>query len=246
MSRYKRHIQFLGLALLAVLAFSAMAAAGAQAAPRWKVATKFLESGQTKPLEGKATESSLLAVPGLGLTLECKKNTFTSTAVGSAAGSPGTAKATSVTYTECSVKGTTKCTVNSVGQAGGTVKTNALKGELAWLASTGEAAGIRLTPEVGTVFVEIEITGPECPVAQEEALPVKGSVIGEIKPVATEVTEGEIVFPSPSISRYWTGGASRTEHTGVGLTFGGQVATYTGKEVNVKTNGGEAGGVFEG
>jgi hypothetical protein len=240
----KRSIKMLGLALVAALAFSAVAAGAAQAnTPRWKVNGAYLGSGVKKAFTVTSGKSTLSA-PNLGLTIVCTSDKGSGSIIGSEAGSPGLDEG-SVTYEGCSVEKAAECQVHSPGAPVGTIKTVALKSELVWLTELGNEAGVRLFPASGTTFVEIAVE--ECAAEQTEPLPVTGEVVGKVLPVATEVETGELVFPSPAITTYWTGDKpSRTKHTlSNSLHFGGQPATYVSTEKVTLTEAGSKYGVFE-
>ncbi|MBS1845088.1 MAG: hypothetical protein JST53_11780 [Actinobacteria bacterium] len=178
-----------------MLAFSAIAAgsAFANSAPRWKVNEAFLGNGVEESIEAVSSTETLLRVPkvvGLNLKNASGNCTLTGKIVGSAAENPGTGKGGVYTCSGVSVEEAPVCTVNGTG----TITTKALKGTLVWLASTGQKAGFKFTPETGTEFAKFEITGAECSVAGTYT--VSGEVIAELLPEATNVIEGEVKLPA--------------------------------------------------
>jgi len=88
-----------------------------------------------------------------------------------------------------------ECEVNSTSPLGAKeeIITKTLKGSLGVVAKAEAVSerGLLLTPASGTVFVTIK-GSPEC--LPQETTEIKGSLIGEIKPVKTLKLKGELVF----------------------------------------------------
>lgn len=112
---------------------------------------------------------------------------------------PNRVKAVKIGFYGCLGKGFRggECRVNSRGAAAETVFTVALRGELVEVAATEAASGrgLRLVPETGRVFFELE--GTCLPVSPT---PVEGAVIGEIAPVKEE---------REKLTLNWAGSAGR-------------------------------------
>jgi hypothetical protein len=91
-----------------------------------------------------------------------------------------------------------ECEVNSTSPLGGKeeIITKTLKGSLGVVAKAEAASerGLLLTPASGVVFVTTK-GSVEC--LPQETDEIKGSVIGEIKPVKTLKLKGELAFKSP-------------------------------------------------
>jgi hypothetical protein len=247
MCSVKRDIQNFGLALVAVLAFGAVAAGAAQAdsAPHWTTGGKGepLPAGATRNFVATSTTKAFLRAPNLGLTLEnpVGKCSATGKIEGSGAGLPGKNKEVTLTCHEVTVVEGAKCSVHSPGQPNGTVVTNELKSTNVWLNKEGGAAGDLLTPGTGTEFVSIIIEG--CALA--ETYPVTGEIIGQLLPVEKEVEEGEIVFPEPPILSWWNNKEPR-EAVGISrLAVKKSPATFEAK-FNLHLEPKELVGVFAG
>jgi hypothetical protein len=203
------------LSLLAVFAFSAVAAAAAQARPAWTVHGAELKAGEKANVLSENASNELdgfipkqLTVPATGLIIVCGRETDTGELIG---GATGTVAKVVVKYTGCEVystKGEEKhevsrppfnpteklsaCSVKGEGEAIGTITTKALKGTLAYWPGTGKAEVVNtFEPEAGS-FVTIEVTGTSCAVKTTAA--VTGSVIGLVETPYEEKLVNPLVF----------------------------------------------------
>jgi hypothetical protein len=225
----------LGLALVAVLAMSTVAAASASAAgPIWKVEGKSLSG--SKAIKSKSTGNFVMKVTVSGfidITLTCTKEQDTGTIDG---GEPGTDTAI-IEYTGCSEGG--YCTPAEP------IKTE-VNTELVYLLSGGKKYIADLfTPKSGTVFVAFKCGG----ITQE----VAGEVVGELlnsskskieKGNATEETEaakGFVKFTGASSEEYEN---SKGEVKKAELDWEGNPSTLQGEDEVVLTSG-EWYGAFE-
>jgi hypothetical protein len=232
-----KRIRIVGLALVAVLAMSAIASASASAAgPIWKVEGLKLEAGKSKTVKSKSTGNFLLKGKAFGfvnITITCTKESDTGTIVG---GEPGTDTAI-IEYTGCSAGGL--CTVTEP------IKTEA-NTELVYLLSGGKKYLADLfTPKSGTVFVSIK-----CGSITAE---VTGNIVGELlnstkskieKGNATEETEaakGFVNFTGANSESYEN---SKGETKTAELKLEGNPSTLTGEDEVVLTTG-EFYGAFE-
>lgn len=232
-----RKIKVVGLALVAVMAFSAIAAsAQAAPAPRWKVAGAFLANGATKNYEGKLTGTALLEVPGL-LTLESTSCTASGKIVGSAAETSGKGKESVLKCSGIKVKEAPACEVANV-------ETNKMKGELGWMNESGGENIATFEPEVGTEFTTVSIS--EC--ALEGEYTVTGATLGTLTPAETEVEEGTLAIggaDTTTTEHWFTPGSPRPTMSSPALVFGGRPAKFTGSfDVNLTPK--EKVGVFAG
>jgi hypothetical protein len=171
----------LALALAAVFAGSALGAG----APRWKVGGSFLGAEASRNVEVVTTTETLARAPaisGFNLKSPAGKCTLKGKIVGSLAGNPGTLREGTLTCTNFEVEETFGCTV-------GKVASQKVRGTLVWLSATGEEAGLKIAPEVGTETKGFPISGEECPLAG--VFSSTGELIGSLRPVATEVIEWE-------------------------------------------------------
>jgi hypothetical protein len=140
------------------------------------------------------------------ITIEC---TSLHSHINLIGGTPAKDMAT-IEFTGCSVEGktATECHVNSPGQPEGSITTSA-NTEVIYLGTEKEAEkeegklGDLFTPESGETFVELVVNGTKCPTFTKGEQEVKGSVIGEIKPVESMGKVGEQIFPTTSIAKGW-------------------------------------------
>jgi hypothetical protein len=181
------------------------------------------------------------------ITIECATLDVSGTSVG---GVPAKAY-TLDSFKSCSVAGRSEseCTVNGLGEASGSI-TVPTTVEVIYLGTEKEAEkeegplGDLLTPETGENFVELEVSGTNCPLFTRGVQEVKGSVIGEITPVNTMSTAGKQIFPSTAIKKgfRWIAKGKVQEVKAALKAFGVietvQIGTADGETVN-----GEEGGV---
>jgi hypothetical protein len=197
--------------LIAMLALSAVSVAAAQAdsAPRWKSGA-FIAAG--KPKAFTATNVGQVRLISGGLTMISSNCTITGQIIGSAAGSPGTAKEAVLTCTGMSVLNSGgKCVVGTPGKAAGELVSEKLNGQLVWLNSTGEASGIKVKAESGSLLGRISISGAECPVGGSHDL--TGELITSVTPVASEAKELTLGLPDPSILTWWSNTEARVKQS---------------------------------
>jgi hypothetical protein len=184
------------LSLLAVFAFSAVAAGAAQAVvPTYS----FSGSGAIKSKSGV----SRLWVTKLGTVIVCTASTDTGKIVAGA----GTNEKVTVTYTGCKLyaaewngsewvvgSALSLCKVNGpLGEPAETIKTSELKSKLAY-APNSKTVVDYFEPEAGPVFVNINIEGTGCLLDKVGGYNVEGSVVGEVTPINTSSKVGTITF----------------------------------------------------
>jgi hypothetical protein len=116
------------------------------------------------------------------------------------------------------------CSVSSPGQAAGTVLTNALKGTLVWLESTGGQAGILIKPSSGTELAKLVFSGSKCALAEVES-PLKKEAIAKLTPVEEEVETATASLPGTPILNWWSNAETRSKETISQLTLGTSSAT---------------------
>jgi hypothetical protein len=253
----KRCIKMLGLALMAMFAFSAVAVGAAQAnAPHFTVNGSTSFGSQT--ITGSSTGVVTLSVPSLGVTLktgavngECTAHGFITS---SATGEPSKNKEVIVTchnleaFTSAGATITT-CTIHSPGQANGTVVTSKMESTLVWTAASGDASvGDLFQVEGNTTtgnFFSLEFTGAECPLAG--SLNTTGGMIATVSAnaITADTTSGSLTFPPTADKEYWTNQTpTRTKDTITGLKFGTNSAVLgavfdlssEGKSVGIEPN----------
>jgi hypothetical protein len=226
------------LALVAVLALSALNAGAASAAeaPRWSVKGAYLGAGATKSFTATSSSEVTLSFGCGGCNVvklaspagECSE---TGEIEGSAAGVPGIKKTTVLTCNKVKVfaegKEQPNCTVRSAGAEIGTIKTNSLKSTLVWLNQTGGAAGDLIEPTSGTSWATIEILGAACGAKSKSNL--TQMAINEILPVEEEADTQQLNLPSAAITNYYNNEASRAKQTITQLKQGSATATLSGK-----------------
>jgi hypothetical protein len=173
-------LRLLGLALIAVLAVSAVAVSAAFAEPEFKPSTKqsFTGTSGAGTLEDSLSE-----------TISCTSDESTGEITGAL-----TAAGIVVTFHGCKGKkgsGGTACTVKSTNTTSpGLIITSTLKGTLG-LVPTSQAAsgvGLLLQPESGSKFVEIEAA------ACASEAPVEGSIAGEVGTTKVLSKTGKLIF----------------------------------------------------
>jgi hypothetical protein len=93
-------------------------------------------------------------------------------------------------FTECKAKGTGECEINSVGASSGQIVTAALKGQLGSVKSSEALSevGLLLEPETTKTFARL--ASSKC----NPETTVTGSVAGQVLPVATAASEGELMY----------------------------------------------------
>ena len=217
----------LGLALVAVLAVGAVMASAALAAanPVWHVngGTTFTEEAYnaTQKSESEAGVKELVAtVSGVKVTIVCKKYTGTGKIIKASSGNIATG-----TFEGC------KANVNGCKLKNGSITVEPSTATLVWEKSSGSEALLKLVPNnAEKKFAEFEFI--ECNFGLGNGkYKVKGEALGEVRPVATEVTTGELIFPGAVITKYWEG-EPRSEHT---VTTALQVENAGGAKGNVET-----------
>jgi len=153
-------LKTIGLALLALFVFSAIAATAAQAeeAPYWSIEGTRLAAGKTFEILGKSTEKQTLTAGAD--KVECEKVEFKSGTVllGSNAGEPGKSDE-GLHYTKCKVAGNgTPCEVTNEE-----VNSEPLQNELAY-AQNKTSLVIEVFPIKGKILAELKFTGSGCSV----------------------------------------------------------------------------------
>jgi hypothetical protein len=176
-----RRISVIGLALAAVFAMSAVAVATASAAPEFL--NKEKKAVVKKHFTGTSGKGELKA-GSIVVTCTADKDT------GEISGTKKVANVV-VTFTGCSAE-KEACKVKSPGAKEGEVKTNVLEGELGEVATSESATGVGLDlkPASGS-FVTLE---GSCILTTS----VTGSVIAEVSPVKSLVTEGKLIYAEAS------------------------------------------------
>ncbi len=186
-----RLIKSICLGLLAAIVLGGIAATSAIAVP------EFLHEGKELVKKGFTVKSATATIFfEVGMTkykITCKSST-------SSGKVKGTTEVEGVVlkFKTCKAKSgeeIQECEVKSTSPLGAKeeIITKTLKGGLGVVAKAEAASerGLLLTPVTGTVFVAIKGSA-EC--LPQETSEVKGSLIGEIKPVKTLKVKGELVF----------------------------------------------------
>jgi hypothetical protein len=231
----KKLIAILGLAAVAVLAFSALAAGTALAKePAWFVCEKGtaadefkthlcgaselepggkwilreLLAGETRPFSDKhkaGTTKKLVGELGaVKVVVECNEEDSEGLLIG---GAPGLDEITEDLFLGCKVIEPTACTI-----AAELTLNVPLLTMLVWKNAVNEEALDLVVPEAQP-FVTLILTGTGCPAALKE-IKVINEVLAEVKPTCEMKEKPELVFPSPPLTKYWTGDpSSRVEHT---------------------------------
>jgi len=188
-----RLTKMIGLCLAAMFAVSGLAASGASAAP------EFLHEGKEVLKKGFTVKSksgaTLIEIAGTKYKIVCSSSTSTGRIKGKSEVEGVVAK-----FKGCKAKESEElheCEVSSTSPLGGKeeIITKTLKGRLGEVASTeaGTERGLLLLPNSGTVYVTIK-SSTEC--LPQETSEVKGSLIGEVKPIKTLKSKGELIYKS--------------------------------------------------
>lgn len=214
------------LALVACMALAAFGANAAQASPgaQWTFGAEGTGPGtvltnETVSVSGGpwTLSSSVLGAPIVIHAEEVECTPGVTCEISGEGSSSGGLTYTGVTVTEPST-----CSANSPGEPVGTITTHPLKDTII-MDPSNEAGPVfdRFEPASGTTFVEIELTGAECPFAGVTA-PVTGSATGEAShPTGFLAKAQELTFGS---SQQATGGGE--------LKLGKAPATLNGTAVN--------------
>jgi hypothetical protein len=167
-----RNVKTLMVALVAVFAFSAVAASAAMATPPEfsKTGVKFTSSGGEAKLKSPAG------------TVKCTSISNSGKITGSKTGE------VVVTFSGC------KITIAGIESAcenvsAGTIETKKLEMELGWVEKATLKVGVALKPKSGT-----ELAKFKCKTSPEMELTIKGSVIGGITPTETETKKFTLAF----------------------------------------------------
>jgi hypothetical protein len=186
-----RLIKSTGLALLAALVLGGIASTSAVAVP------EFLHEGKELVKKGFTVKSTTATIFVELAPIHYKITCKSSTASGKV---KGTTEVEGVVLKFKGCKGREEeelheCEVNSTSPLGAKeeIITKTLKGRLGTVAKTEAASerGLLLQPATGVVFVTIK-GSLEC--LPKEITEVKGSLIGEIKPVKVLKVKGELLF----------------------------------------------------
>jgi hypothetical protein len=222
-----------GFTALVVTTCTAIAATGASAAgPLWLTAAKGLLNSEAATASATA-DNGAFKLKTVMITIECTSLHSPMTLIG---GMPAKNSWT-IYFTGCSVAGKTEteCHVNSPGEPVGSLTTSA-NAEVVYIGNHKEAEkeegklGERFTPATGDTLLEVVVNGTKCPMFTKGEQELKGSMIGEISPVATMATSGELSFPAPLVAKgyRWVGKGNVVEVTASLSMFGIIKAEQTG------------------
>jgi len=220
-----------GLALIAVLAFSAIASASASASQ-----PKAEPEGGTFPVTftGASTTGGTLE------TLAKRLVTCTSDTSKGSINSATTVTGVKVIFKGCSASGPfgIKLPCKTAGKGSEEIETVALKGTLFYLKAGTNETGVLLQPESGTTFASF-LCGPTLGV--EETLTVSGSVVGVLTTVNVPSKTFTLKFTQTtgmqSPAEYLNASCVKTpahlETAGVGKGFGSE--TWAAEESGIGT-----------
>ena len=179
-----RRIHVIGLAVAAVLALSAVSASAASAHEFTK--------GVGSTVTGVSGVSVLKAST---ITITCKTGSIAEGSVSSAT----TVSISSIVFSECTVKkGTCEKPIGDIHSA-------AITGTLVASAESKTGVALLLAPTTGKVFAEVEKT--ECNPASK----VEGTIAGEVTPINTASTTGDVVFSIPNIAEVEKAGGEKVK-----------------------------------
>lgn len=200
----RRRMRRLGLALVAVLAFGAVAASGAQALT-WQFQKGMSVLGETQTVAGTAEPFTITSkLLGSPVAVTCSNGTTSGTITPNGQGS------STISFNSCKVSEPHNCSL----AAPLTLHANLE------LAQVGGVMFQKYTQEGTNSFGTLEFAGALCPLAEDSA-ELRGSFAGrELSSLAAE----------PSVNRGLTFTKSEPWPE-VALKFGGAAATLTGGEV---------------
>jgi hypothetical protein len=231
------------LACLAIVAGVAPALAGSTGNPQWEVGGSILKSGETKEIAITAsgaqklkTSEFIVACSGVGLESG-------SHITGGVGATPG-GGSEQIVYSGCVMeKATTEeaisgCLVNSTGSASGTVKSEHLAVKLAYTtpsAAEHEEANTLtvLKPESGTSFLQLELSGENCPFPGNGKYNVEGEVVMKNLEGATEKSKHTAEAPSTSVKVFYlnNGGLPKEEKVKTLKIAGSVSGVYIGNVI---------------
>jgi hypothetical protein len=230
-----QRIRLLGLALLAVFAFSAVVSASASAfsaatGPLFLVSGKHLRPGETRLLLATAKKKFTLESKNAAITIKCEGLTLPTASemqIENVAGQGGVSRET-LEFTGCTVEGNGEpCEVE-----GEVIRTNLILNLLGWgnAQETGQIL-VLFEPEKGINFVTVKFTGASCKnkTTGVEGTSVGGAQINE-KPYLVgqeaDSLHGEVAFPHVQLIFLLTNGLLR--HVKAGLKAFGVASTLNG------------------
>jgi len=232
-----QRVKTIGVILLALFAFSAVAATAAQAeeAPYWSIEGTRLAAGKTFEITAKQYKANNQVLESNGLVVTCPAVEVLkgSVLLGSNAGEPGKSNEI-LKYSGCTQEGNgTGCTVTN-----GEVVTNALTNELAY-AKNKKSLVVEFTPGVKHVLAVIKLTGgTSCTKGTEdqvtgqavaEVLTDPGEVLLELPNVVAQAESFLLRLPNVTSTTFWLiKGGVGTEVTSEELTAFGHPATLAG------------------
>lgn len=168
-----RRMRLVGLALVAVLALSAVVAAAAQAEPEFKKAGA---------KNGFTTSSGTGEMKAGSITIKCTSDHSSGTI-----SSSKTVSGVVVTFEGCIAKeGSKECKTGA--SEDGVITTAELVGKLVET-ETGSDVGLQLEPSGGGSYVTVVAN---CLAVTES--PVTGQIVGEVKPLNTKSLTGEVIY----------------------------------------------------
>ena len=234
-------------ACLIVFAGVAPALAGSGGNPQWAIAGTPLKTGETREITGEA--SSAQKLKSGETTIACSTLSFVAGSViaGGAGATPGTGTERLV-YGGCVVENTTTeeviagCKANSVGESAGSIKTELLKAKLGYtgtvVAEREEPSTVTdLKPESGTVFLQLELSGENCPTPGNGKYNVEGEIALKNPEGNVEKTSHTAEAPSTTVKVFYlnSGGLPKEEKVKGLKVEGMTTAIYTGTSAT-KTN----------
>jgi hypothetical protein len=231
------------IACLIAVAGVAPALAGSSGNPQWSVEGTALKTGETKTITGEA--SGVQKLKSGEVTVACSALALESGSV--IAGGSGSTSGTGteqLVYSGCTIENTATeepisgCKVNSSGSANGTVKTEQLKARLAYSSSSAaeheEASTVTvLKPETGVNFLQLELSGENCPTPGNGKYGVEGELALHNPEGSTEKTKHTSEATATSIKTFYlnNGGLPKEEKVKGLKVVGIANAVYSGNAI---------------
>ena len=231
------------LVCLAVAAGVAPALAGSTGNPQWQVGGSILKSGETKEITLTGSGSQKLKTSELIVACSSAALESGSHITGGVGATPG-GGSEQIIYSGCvAEKGTTEevisgCKVNSTGSAVGTVKSEHLAVKLAYTspfaAEHEEASTVTdLKPESGSSFLQLELSGENCPFPGNGKYNVEGEVVMKNVEGGTEKNKHTGEAPSTSVKVFYlnNGGLPKEEKVKTLKISGSASGVYIGNVI---------------
>jgi hypothetical protein len=211
------------LVCLAVVAGVAPALAGSTGNPQWQVGGAILKSGETQEISLEASGAQKLKTSELIVACSSASLEAGSHITGGSGATPGSGSERLI-YSGCVIEKVSNeepisgCKVNSAGSASGTVRTEQLAVKLGYTspfaAEHEEPSTVTdLKPETGSSFLQLELSGENCPFPGNGKYNIEGEVAMKNVEGSTEKAKHTAEAPLTSVKTFYlnNGGLPKEE-----------------------------------